>query len=593
MKGYRYYFDKSLNIKEFYQVVVSGTGEDEEVIAKLSVNFVSKGNAVLGRDKNASDIKTSSNIFYDSFSQSYIARESGYVHCDENQIFLYPFVYIDDRKIMASAIVPIHQYVLKKIDVHVLEKELQQSRLQFNDLKEIMEDIISLYETKGGKCLLSEGVAPRVPIGGVVNLAASQTEGFDISYKLRDNFLSYEKIKFAVKVIKDEAIGAYMPPVAGKTGIDVYGKVLKCNSMLTPIETRGYGKGIRIDPQTKIAYADLSGTMKFDFDNILIVAKTRTIYHDVNEYILSDEDLIVEGSALARAYIVCSGNVTIRGSIEGGRVIATGSIVVEGSIINRAYVKADKNIEFQFASKATLIAKGSIKARKYILDVKVHAMGYLKIYDTERGSIVGGEIHIGGNVSVAMGGSTSGKATQIEILRFPHRHLINVNLQDIKYQRELINAELKKLASIYGVRYIEEGVPLDPQDSRYDKIQRAKMQAADLNTQLKTLKEQENQLNQELDLAATTPLKNTYANTYTNIYTNTQANLATSTQTTPPGGADKSDTTANIHAVTFTKAAFPNLKITIRNKGTQLTEKYTGIQFYLDAKSGSIAKRLL
>ncbi|MFP4484906.1 MAG: flagellar assembly protein A [Spirochaetaceae bacterium] len=122
----------------------------------------------------------------------------------------------------------------------------------------------------------------------------------------------------------------------------------------------------------------------------------------------------VSGSVQSGYVIMAGGDIRIGESVEGCLLSADGNIMIKEGVkgAGKAVLRTKKNIGVAFAEHATLLAVGEIVIRTSCFHTTVKANGSLRM-QTEKGSIVGGNLRVRKGVETQNLGSSSGAHTHV------------------------------------------------------------------------------------------------------------------------------------------------------------------------------------
>ncbi len=554
--GTRWFFDKTIDTLQLYRAALGAEKEKNEALwATLAGVFMLK-NRTLVRTRER--LQYTANIFYDNLSHQYVARESGYAYYDEAEaeVMLLPFIHINVMKTCAQLLVPPREFLSEDVNLKLLKQELQKLNLKLDDHELQTGKLDKLFNSTGGRLLLKEGILPvQLQVGKVMlNLPGMELQL--LKEQTPYGFLNPAQRKCMLHVYKDQAIGNYELPIAPRAGKDIYDKIIPSPSRVTAEQFLGYGPGLHVDKITKKVYASTEGSLRFALTRIPMVTPLHTRTQDIREFVMSQQDLVIEGSVLTNGFLQCSGNVLIRGNIQGGKVFVDGELLVEGGVHHKAYVKVGKDMECQYVSGATIVSHAMVRVRKYVVNSQLIALGGLCVEDPTAGRILGGECFVGGGVAAAVGGSLRGVNTAVEVLRHPQRYLIKMELTELVPRNELLTKQLELLKRRHGARCLDETVPLSEfASAKHEVIKAMRKQVSYLYNELKNLERRQ----QELEELLRHP-------------------IAAANPPTPP-------------TVRFMRNVFPGLRVTICNYSKLVHQHGNGVEFLFDEKRRKLGQR--
>jgi uncharacterized protein (DUF342 family) len=159
----------------------------------------------------------------------------------------------------------------------------------------------------------------------------------------------------------------------------------------------------------------------------------------------------VGGSVRSGFSVVAEGVLEIDGAVEGALLSADGSIIVGQGIKgeSRAVLRSKRNIESMFAEQAVLLAIGDVHLHGPCVRCQVKCNGMLKL-DSEKGTLVAGEVRASRGVEVQNIGSPSGVKT---VVSFGQDFLVRDQIE--REEREVTALE-KKVADLDAEMFIQE-----------------------------------------------------------------------------------------------------------------------------------------
>ncbi|MCR4907437.1 MAG: FapA family protein, partial [Lachnospiraceae bacterium] len=207
-----------------------------------------------------------------------------------------------------------------------------------------------------------------------------------------DGSVDYTSINAITCVNEGDVLAVYHPPVQGKPGETVRGKVVmpKPAKDVRPFMT----VGCYYNENTRMYTANISGRVEVN-NNKLSVMNFREFQQDIDNVfgdVYFNGDILIHGSVKPGVKIVAEKTVTIDGSLEGSDVVAKGDILIRGGVMGAGSAKIESggDILMDFVEYATVKAGGNIRANSF-LDSKVEAGGTVQATG-KLGAIVGGSV---------------------------------------------------------------------------------------------------------------------------------------------------------------------------------------------------------
>lgn len=211
----------------------------------------------------------------------------------------------------------------------------------------------------------------------------------------------------------------------GKPHRDIFGKT----QQIKPSETLNVkvGDGVRIDKNKFVA--TFAGLPEISEGEPIEIKLGKALVHqgDVNLVsgnIVFSGNVEIKGSVEPGSLIQVGGDLTIDGSVRGGKIYCGGSVTIKEGIISTgdAIIEAGGDIRADFAQNSTLVSGGSIHITKAIISCKVTAVGDIDFVNAD-GLILGGQILCGGSITCGRVGSPDSAAATLDIGVSPKHQL--------------------------------------------------------------------------------------------------------------------------------------------------------------------------
>lgn len=229
-----------------------------------------------------------------------------------------------------------------------------------------------------------------------------------------DGTVDFFSLSAISKVTEGQILAKLTPEVPGEEGISVVGEVIK------PREVRKlilkYGKNIEASEDELTikslvnGHASLVGGKVFVsevYEVSDVDASTGNIDYTGNVCVL--------GNVKAGFVLKATGNVEVRGVVEGALIEATGNVSIARGMngMGKGAILAGGNVVAKFLENTTVSADGYVHSEA-ILHSKVSAKGDVEVTG-KKGFITGGIVRAEGIVSAKTIGSTMGVDTEIEV----------------------------------------------------------------------------------------------------------------------------------------------------------------------------------
>lgn len=241
-----------------------------------------------------------------------------------------------------------------------------------------------------------------------------------------------------------QVVAKLIPADHGDEGVDVFGAYVSPREVKEP--RFSYGRNLKISENGTELISEINGNVtlvenKVFVSNIYEVNDVDTSTGNI-EY---DGDIHVAGNVNAGFTVKATGNIDVKGVVEGAIVQAGGDIIIARGMngMSRGKLIAGNNIVSKFIENSTVEANGYVHAEA-ILHSDVVAKGDV-IVTGKKGFITGGSVRALGNVEAKIIGSNMGAETDIQVGADP-----TIKLKAMSMQQE-IAADNKKLDQIKPV----------------------------------------------------------------------------------------------------------------------------------------------
>jgi len=348
----------------------------------------------------------------------------------------------------------------------IIQKMLEKD---WNNIKEGLEKegffgILEVPEFTKDKIIVAKGNPPVPPVPErlkIVEKFLPLIEGRECKEELLDpskiEDKELEDLKDICKRIicaeEKEIIAYWIPAQEGIPGKNIWGEIIKPPS-LPKEKTFFLGKNVILDKEKKIVFAKVSGVVQieknplsievypeytidsdvdFRVGNIYFIGKKLTITGDVKYgfKIISDGDLVLQGTTENRVYIEVKGNFISEGIIRGEhtQVIVFGNAKLKG--VEHATLKIYGNLEIE----NTLLFSEVVVSGEFLCTGRI-------------GIVYGGVIKVEGNGKVNILGNEAQTPTEFFVGYNPK--IINKYIE-LTQKEFLIKESLKKLSYVISI----------------------------------------------------------------------------------------------------------------------------------------------
>ncbi len=268
---------------------------------------------------------------------------------------------------------------------------------------------------------------------------------------------------------KDQVVAELVPAVPGEAGYDVYG------ASIQPRQVKdvhfSHGPNLHVSEDGKQLISDIDGHIsiiqaKIFVSGVLELDNVDTSTGNIEDY---QGNLLIKGNITAGFTVKATGDIEIKGVVEGAYVEAGGQITVVRGVngMEKGVLKAGKNVVVKYIENATVIA-GENVTTECIINSKVTAGNGIYV-DGKKGFISGGNVRARYQVEAKIIGSDMGGDTVLEVGIDP---AIKERLALLKGENDDLIKNVKKIQPVLLAmqQKIKKGDKLSP-----EQIQQVKM----------------------------------------------------------------------------------------------------------------------
>jgi uncharacterized protein (DUF342 family) len=447
-----YEYDPEIAVQELYERIIKheATGQD---IQTISANFVSTAKPLLSGSASP-NLQYTDNIEHDSETNTYFAKEPGYVHYGHQQLKLLPFFHINKTKTTCHAVVPASSQTKEIISLAILRNLCNILGIEIPVPDENLNDIIQLFNNnEGGLYLVCKGKEPVNGSTEIVNLQYNTETS--IGTQDASGNIDYKNKNFVNNVHKNDLIATYTPPVEPEPGRTIFNTVAE-PKLLKP-DTYKKGKGLVLLEEENLIVAEFDGVLHVTEDKVISVSNEEIIRGDVDLNVGNlnvNGNLTIEGSILQGYSVKASGNITVQGNIEEASVECGGDLLVEGGIIGspETDINVTGTLTTNFIRNGNITSGEDIHVATSIMSSHITSNGAVYATAEKKGKVVGGTISGRRGIEVWSAGNLSGvKTTLIAGVDLERERQLKEIHQKIKENKEMI----LKLKKALGNNYFE------------------------------------------------------------------------------------------------------------------------------------------
>lgn len=286
-------------------------------------------------------------------------------------------------------------------------------------------------------------------------------DGYVIDHFPRDNkirleedeesVINYKNLNWINPLEENEIICDIIPPTKHEDGIKVNGDKLRAKRGLNPSIPKGTNTKINDDRTALVSC--IQGTVSFKSGKFK-VEKVLIIRGDVNVSVGNIDtigDVIVNGDVLGGFSVKATGNVVVKGMIEGATIVAKENIQIGMGINgeNTGFLKAGGEIRSRYIENCTVEAKGNIYSDS-VVNCKINCDENLFV-TSGHGIIIGGNIKVLKSINANVIGNENLKQTFLTVGMTPgileEKNKIEKSMNDIDEKMNAIEKDIKFLSA--------------------------------------------------------------------------------------------------------------------------------------------------
>ena len=336
-------------------------------------------------------------------------------------------------------------------------KALQDNDITYGIDDKVIDQVLQ-EQNWNKKMLVAKGLEPEDGVDGKLiykfplaneRLVPKEDEKGNIDYHERG-------LIFNAKM--GEVLVERIPPTDGTPGRDVTNREIPSKRGRDWRLPRG--KNTVVDQEERNLYANCDGHVtvvdgKVMVDSVLVISQDIDFGTGNIDFL---GNIVIHGNVATGFRVHATGDIEIKGFIEGAEVIAEGSIAVKGGITaaSKGLVKAGQNIYARFIENSLVEAVGDVMVRDSIMQSQVRSGGSVIVSD-RRAIIVGGVIQAFNLVQSKVLGSQLATQTVIEVGVNPLLRQEYQNLMKIKAEKKKVYDNLNQNLQTFQ----RSAVPLD------------------------------------------------------------------------------------------------------------------------------------
>ncbi len=278
---------------------------------------------------------------------------------------------------------------------------------------------------------------------------------------------SFYEQSHLILVNRNDILGVYHMATPGKSGLDVFGRVVP------PVPgqelTLEAGENVQMDPDGRTFIALCDGEPKLE-NGTLWVDPILHIKHDIDfstGNIRFSGSVNVKGDIKDLFTVQTGGDLEVGGTIEAAVVECGGSLKVTRGILGKekGSIKVKSDLTARYLSNVQIWADGNITAESEIVNCDLNCRGNILL---QRGAIHGGQVTATGSIDTPALGSHNGVRTTIRAGVDPYLDRQIKQMRQEKECHEKVIADLMPRAK--DMLYALQGKPNDKLKKMADDI---------------------------------------------------------------------------------------------------------------------------
>jgi uncharacterized protein (DUF342 family) len=279
---------------------------------------------------------------------------------------------------------------------------------------------------------------------------------FEQSIKIDENGVAdYRSLTYVQLIEKGKTICNILPPVEGKAGLRVDGKVVEPKRVRPAKLPAGSNTELSEDGAHLLAAID--GHLVFSGD-VFMVRPLLDIKGDVDYSTGNIDfrgDVHVHGDVRENFFVRATGTITVDGTVEAANIDAGGDLIVSSGVLgdNRATIKSGGCVRVKYLESCVAYAGKGVFA-DCIMAANVYSDDSVSV-TTGRGAIIGGNIVAARKITANIIGSQSGMKTSLTLGLLPYTQEKNRTIADdiktIRQEMKELNKTLEYLESQQGM----------------------------------------------------------------------------------------------------------------------------------------------
>ena len=310
-----------------------------------------------------------------------------------------------------------------------------------------------------------------------------------------DGSVDFFHLNTICTVAAGQELAKLTPEIPGKPGCDVLGDQLQPREV--KVAKFKYGRNMHVSEDGLTLISEVDGHVSLTDGTVFVsgVLELNDIGPATGNIDNYDGNLLIKGNVETGFSVKATGDIEVRGVVEGATVEAGGEVTVARGVngMGRGSIKAGKNVIVKYIENATVNA-GNYVQTECILNSTVTAKTNITV-EGKKGFITGGTVRAGQAIQAKTIGSDMGSDTTLEVGVDPEK---KARLLALNKNNEELSSNIKRIQPVLVAmkQRISKGEKFTK-----EQVQQAQVLSANLaksQTQLKENLEEIQKLTEEL-----------------------------------------------------------------------------------------------
>lgn len=336
----------------------------------------------------------------------------------------------------------------------------------------IKESVIDEYLAKRNyfePIVVAEGTAP------IEGKDAYITYNFDLEKTAKpkindDGTVDYHNLDTLNHVTKDSIVAVLTPEVLGTDGKDVLGRTIAPKRVRRMVFK--HGRNLKVSDDGCYLISEVSGHVMLEGDKVFVSNVLELVNVDASTGDINyDGNVVVTGNVVSGYAVKASGDVEVRGIVEGARIEAGGDLTLVHGVqgMGKASLICNGNMVTKFLESAVNVQVGGNLDTDTILHSNVMVRGNISALG-KNGLIIGGDVRATQSINAKFVGNTMETATTIGVGVDPSD---KKKLEAIKKEIIALNDSKMKINQIIAVLRKKQEVEGTLEPDKVDLLQKS------------------------------------------------------------------------------------------------------------------------